>query len=51
MNISASTDNITEVLEKIIEFTSQRDKVLTRNIEDFADDGFVPRDNRVQCLW
>ena len=45
MNISSTTtDNITEVLEKIIEFTSRRDKVLTRNIEEFNNDGFVPQD-------
>lgn len=45
MNISSNTtDNITEVLEKIIEFTDRRDKVLTRNIEEFENEGFVPED-------
>ena len=45
MDISLTTSsNITEVLEKIIEFTNRRDEVLTQNIEDFDDDGFVPKD-------
>ncbi len=45
MDISlTASDNLTEVLEKIIEFTSRRDKVLTRNIEKFNTDGFVPKD-------
>ena len=45
MDISlTASDNLTEVLEKIIEFTNRRDKVLTRNIEEFNDEGFVPRD-------
>ena len=45
MDISlTASDNITEMLEKIIEFAGRRDKVLTRNIEDFDDEGFVPKD-------
>ncbi len=45
MDISlTASDNLTEVLEKIVEFTSRRDKVLTRNIEEFDTDGFVPKD-------
>ena len=45
MEISLTqTDNITEVLGKIIEFTERRDKVLIRNIEEFHQEDFVPMD-------
>ncbi|MBN2137035.1 MAG: hypothetical protein JW720_04460 [Sedimentisphaerales bacterium] len=37
-------DNISELLEMIVEFTEKRQKVLTRNINCVHDPGFVPRD-------
>jgi hypothetical protein len=45
MNLSAiTTDNITEVLLKILEFTQSRQKILIQNINMMYSDGFVPRD-------
>jgi flagellar basal body rod protein FlgB len=45
MNLtSLITDNITEILVKIIEFTQSRQKILTRNITNICDPGFVPKD-------
>lgn len=45
MNLpSLITDNITEVLVKIIEFTQSRQKVLTQNINQMHAAGFVPKD-------
>lgn len=45
MNIaSLITDNITELLVKIIEFTRTRHKILARNISDISNLGFVPKD-------
>ncbi|MBN1457179.1 MAG: hypothetical protein JW912_04945 [Sedimentisphaerales bacterium] len=45
MDISVTkTDNITEVLEKIIEFTDRRDIVLTRNIKNHDHDDYLPMD-------
>lgn len=38
------TDNVTEVLYKIIEFTRRREKVLYQNIHNVRTIGFVPRD-------
>ncbi len=38
------TDNITDLLVKIIEFTQARQKVLTRNINNIHDCQFVPED-------
>jgi flagellar basal body rod protein FlgB len=38
------TDNVTEVLMMIIEFTKTRQKVLTQNIENSHSPGFVPVD-------
>jgi flagellar basal body rod protein FlgB len=37
-------DNITEVLTKIIEFTSTRQKILTENINNAHNFGYVPKD-------
>ncbi len=42
------TDNITEVLVKIIEFTQNRQKVLIRNINNTHSGGFVPADLEVE---
>ena len=39
-----ATDNITELLVKIIEFTQARQKILTRNINHIDEPGFVPHD-------
>jgi len=45
MNLqSLITDNITELLVKIIEFTQIRQKVLTRNINNLNSLGFIPKD-------
>ena len=41
---SLITDNITELLVKIIEFTRTRHKILARNISDISILGFVPKD-------
>ncbi len=41
---SMITDNITELLVKIIEFTRTRHKILARNISDISSLGFVPKD-------
>jgi len=45
MNLtSLITDNITELLVKIIEFTHARQKILTRNINNIYRSEFVPKD-------
>jgi len=45
MNLSSTiTDNIAELLAKIIEFTERRHEVLMRNIEAVETPGFVPGD-------
>ena len=45
MNLQAmATDNISELLVKIIEFTQNRQKVLTRNINGMHCRDFVPMD-------
>ena len=38
------TDNIVELLIKIIEFTQTRQKLLIRNIKNIHNPGFVPKD-------
>jgi len=49
MNItSIVTDNVTELLFKIIEFTKARQKVLTRNINDIHTADFTPKDLDVE---
>jgi flagellar basal body rod protein FlgB len=37
-------DNITEVLTKIIEFTNTRQKILTENINNVHNFGYIPKD-------
>jgi len=37
------TDNITELLVKIIEFTCTRQKIIIRNITNMNNPGFVPK--------
>ena len=45
MNLpSLITDNITELLVKIIEFSQIRQKILTQNINNIHSAGFVPKD-------
>jgi flagellar basal body rod protein FlgB len=45
MNLApTTTDNITELLIKIIEFTQNRQKILTQNINNIHSPGFVPKD-------
>ncbi len=41
---SLITDNITELLVKIMEFTQTRQKILTLNINNIHTYGFVPKD-------
>ena len=44
MNLtSLITDNITEILVKIIEFTHTRQKIIIRNITSMNNPGFVPQ--------
>lgn len=38
------TDNITELLVKIMKFTQTRQKILTQNINNIHTYGFVPKD-------
>jgi len=38
------TDDITELLIKIIEFTQIRQKILIQNIKNFHSPGFIPKD-------
>ena len=45
MNLtSLLTDNITEILVKIIEFTHNRQKILTQNITNLNNPAFVPKE-------
>lgn len=41
---SLITDNITELLVKIVKFTQARQKILMRNIKNVCRLGFVPKD-------
>jgi flagellar basal body rod protein FlgB len=44
MNLtSLATDNVTEILVKIIEFTHTRQKIIIRNIINMNNPGFVPK--------
>jgi len=48
MNLSSLiTDNIAELLVKIVEFTQTRQKILSQNINSVHSFGFVPRDLEV----
>jgi len=48
MNLSSLiTDNIAELLVKIVRFTQTRQKILSRNINSVHSFGFVPRDLEV----
>ncbi|MHC4455691.1 MAG: hypothetical protein ACYS0I_01165 [Planctomycetota bacterium] len=42
------TDNITELLVKIIEFTQTRQKILAINIKNIHAPGFIPKDLAVE---
>jgi len=44
--LSLTTDNITDLLVKIIEFTQLRQKIITQNINNIHKLGFVPKDLR-----
>ncbi len=45
MNIAATiTDNITEVLTKILEFTKQRHKILTENVVNVNVVNYLPKE-------
>ena len=47
------TDNISELLVKIIEFTKKRDQILTSNINNIHNSEYIPRDLEVEkfsCL-
>lgn len=41
---SLSTDNLTEILTQIIDFTERRRHVLTRNLFAYKNEGFRPHD-------
>jgi len=45
---STLTDNLLEVLSKIVEFTEQRHQILTENITHAHSPGYVPRDLDVE---
>ena len=48
MNLtSLITDNITEILIKIVKFTQSRQKILIQNIINIHNPGFVPKDLEV----
>ena len=48
MNLtSLITDNITEILIRIVKFTQSRQKILVQNIINIQSPGFVPRDLEV----
>jgi len=45
MNLSSLvTDNVSEILLKIVEFTQQRQKILTQNILWMRNPDFIPKD-------
>jgi flagellar basal body rod protein FlgB len=44
LNVSPVTDNLTELLNRIIDFTERRKEVLTRNLFDYRSAGFEPMD-------
>lgn len=44
LNISPVTDNITELLNRILDFTERRGEVLTRNLFDYRHLGYKPCD-------
>lgn len=46
--MSSVTDNISELLTKIIEFTQSRQKVLILNVNNMCQPGFVPKDLAVE---
>ena len=49
MNLSSKiTDNVTELLALILEFTGRRQEILTQNIKGVQTAGFVPRDLDVE---
>ena len=49
MNLPAiATDNITEILQKIFEFTQARQKVLIQNINGMHNGDFAPKDLAVE---
>ena len=41
------TDNVTEILIKIVKFTQTRQKILIKNIIDVRNPGFVPKELEV----
>ena len=42
------TDNISELLVKILEFTRARHEILVENIDDMYNPGFLPKDLEVE---
>jgi hypothetical protein len=52
--ITEKTENVTELLLQILEFTEQRKEILSRNIFDRYKAGFIPQDlptaEFAQCL-
>ncbi|MHC4203938.1 MAG: hypothetical protein ACYSTT_04760 [Planctomycetota bacterium] len=45
--ISLLTDNITDILIKIVKFTQTRQKILIQNIINVQDPGFIPKELEV----
>ena len=51
MNLSALiTDNVAELLVRILEFTQARHQVLAENIYEMDNPDFLPRDLEVECF-
>ncbi len=51
MNLtSLLTDNITEILIKIVKFTQSRQKILIQNIINIHNPGFVPKELEVDAF-
>ena len=49
MNISGMiTDNVAELLVKILDFTIARHKILTENVNNLHSEGFMPMDLPVE---
>lgn len=46
--LTLTTDNITELLIKVIKFTQIRQRILTQNIHSIQVPGFVPKDLAVE---
>jgi flagellar basal body rod protein FlgB len=44
VNTSPVTDNVTEILNRILDFTERRKELLSRNLFDYKNKEFIPHD-------